>query len=524
MITILDNTCTSPLENNQKNIGPVIAMMGDIAVSISWIYSFAIWILLRPAVSAAATYYVATNGNDSYSCAQAQSINTPKRNLTGSSGALACLSAGSTLFIRSGSYPAFHYTYGSGTSWTNAITIAAQPGEIVTIGGINVAGLPAKQFIIFDKLIIDAQRAGLEAVRIADGSNHIRFTNGEIKNAIRQGVLIPHQGDTDNEFINMRIHDNGSVEDHDHGMYISGSRTLVENCDIYNNPLGWAIHIYNGYAGETTNDNIIRNNRLHNNGHNTPNGGGIITGSGSNSFIFNNLIYENKDGIVVCCSPNTQRIYNNTIYKNSRYGVEVQAGSGHNVANNIIYLSGLSNIRFLVGVNAFNNLTLDPLFVDATTFNLHLRASSPAIDSGATLPEVPTDLDGHSRPQGSAYDIGAYEFVSSTATPEPTPTPAPEPSTNDTIAPTVAITSPADGAVVARKSTLTIQATASDNVFVREVRFFVDGLLRCADQSAPFTCDWRVPASPGRSYSIEAQATDKAGNLSARNRVTVKSN
>src|SRR5262249_72358 len=35
-----------------------------------------------------------------------------------------------------------------------------------------------------------------------------------------------------------------------------------------------------------------------------------------------------------------------------------------------------------------------------------------AIDSGATVP-VPTDIEGRSRPQGSGFDIGAYEYSSS---------------------------------------------------------------------------------------------------------------
>jgi hypothetical protein len=36
-------------------------------------------------------------------------------------------------------------------------------------------------------------------------------------------------------------------------------------------------------------------------------------------------------------------------------------------------------------------------------------AASPAVDSGERLDEVTIDRDGLARPQGSSYDVGAYE-------------------------------------------------------------------------------------------------------------------
>jgi len=49
-------------------------------------------------------------------------------------------------------------------------------------------------------------------------------------------------------------------------------------------------------------------------------------------------------------------------------------------------------------------------------YDLHLKSGSPAISAGATIPPVTTDFDDVSR-QGSAYDIGAYEYVSENASP-----------------------------------------------------------------------------------------------------------
>ena len=79
------------------------------------------------------------------------------------------------------------------------------------------------------------------------------------------------------------------------------------------------------------------------------------------------------------------------------------------------------------------------------------------------------------------------------------------------IAPTVSITSPANGAIVARKSTVTITATASDNVGVTRVDFLVNGALQCTDTTAPYSCNWSVPDARNKTYQLQARAFDQAG-------------
>ena len=85
--------------------------------------------------------------------------------------------------------------------------------------------------------------------------------------------------------------------------------------------------------------------------------------------------------------------------------------------------------------------------------------------------------------------------------------------TGDNIAPTVSITNPANGAIVARKANVTIAATASDNVGVTRVDFFVNGALQCSDATAPYSCVWRVPAAMNKTYQLQARAFDLAGNI-----------
>ena len=57
-----------------------------------------------------------------------------------------------------------------------------------------------------------------------------------------------------------------------------------------------------------------------------------------------------------------------------------------------------------------HNLTSNPQFVNATTSNFHLQATSPAIDTGSADGSPRFDFDGKLRPIGSGYDIGAYEY------------------------------------------------------------------------------------------------------------------
>jgi hypothetical protein len=65
----------------------------------------------------------------------------------------------------------------------------------------------------------------------------------------------------------------------------------------------------------------------------------------------------------------------------------------------------------------YNLIGGDPRFVDPANGNFRLQADSPAIDVGVALPAVTADADGVPRPQGAAYDMGAYEASRSSTLP-----------------------------------------------------------------------------------------------------------
>lgn len=95
-------------------------------------------------------------------------------------------------------------------------------------------------------------------------------------------------------------------------------------------------------------------------------------------------------------------------------------------------------------------------------------------------------------------------------------TPAPV----DTTDPTVNVTAPVTGQVVA--GTVTVQASASDNTGVASVQFQLDGAaLGAADTSAPYTVSWDTTDVANGSHLLTATASDAAGNQTTSASVTV---
>jgi len=94
---------------------------------------------------------------------------------------------------------------------------------------------------------------------------------------------------------------------------------------------------------------------------------------------------------------------------------------------------------------------------------------------------------------------------------------------NDTTSPTVALTSPADGATVS--GTVTVSADASDDGGIARVEFYANDTLVATDDTAPYSQGWNTSAFAGQSVRLYARAVDLANNtaLSATRNVVVTS-
>lgn len=94
---------------------------------------------------------------------------------------------------------------------------------------------------------------------------------------------------------------------------------------------------------------------------------------------------------------------------------------------------------------------------------------------------------------------------------QPPPAPAPSPSpTPDQTAPTISLTAPASGNV---SGTVTVSATASDNVGVVGVQFLLNGSsLGGEDLLAPYSVTWDTSGlAAGATYTLSAVARDASG-------------
>src|SRR3989338_631012 len=109
-------------------------------------------------------------------------------------------------------------------------------------------------------------------------------------------------------------------------------------------------------------------------------------------------------------------IYHNTIVRNSR-GIYIRNDAeitGNVIKNNIVINNAVAQISDLTGAQTIaNNLAtgvVTDIFSNPSANDFHLKAGSAAIDAGVNV-GITRDYDGVTIPQGSAPDIGAYEFV-----------------------------------------------------------------------------------------------------------------
>lgn len=121
------------------------------------------------------------------------------------------------------------------------------------------------------------------------------------------------------------------------------------------------------------------------------------------------------------------------------------------------------------------------------------------------------------------YDLQSYwtSLGGGTPTPVPTATPLgtpvatakPTPTGSDIVAPTVSITSPANGSTATKKVTIT--AIANDNVKVAKVEFYVDGVFKHSDNSVSYTYAFDPKNYSVGGHTITAKAYDTAGNTAS---------
>jgi hypothetical protein len=375
------------------------------------------------AVANATTYYVAKTGSDSAN----GSISTPWLTI-GHAASMAA--AGDTVIVEDGTYVETVNLNKGGSSEGTRIIFQSQ-----NKWGANIVPTGAQITALSDILV------NIGAAYVTFQNFDVSGINQSSSDAATSGIKC--QGTANHcNLIGNNLHDMG----------VNNTRCVA----------GGAI-----LAGADS--NVIRGNYIHSvappasAGFRCNQMQAIYVNGGNNGFVQNNIIFQFGQGIAIqfdSGTPNGWSVANNTIFNGGDSGHSSGAGiyfnchfagtcDNNNVNNNIIAnvqnvciqqpqdtgTWGANNLfsnndEFSCGPDLItlsskhiNTLTADPEFVNYTgdsTGDYHLQATSLAIDAGTATAAPATDYAGTGRPQGLAYDIGAYEFVVASAPSPPT--------------------------------------------------------------------------------------------------------
>lgn len=380
------------------------------------VYRMAISVLLLSiflgghAVSAA-TYYVATTGNDSNPGTSDSPWRNPQR-CTASP-----VAAGDTCTVANGTYTDIDangvVVYASGSSVSgNAsqpITIKSEHplGAVITVSSAvnsaNAGFYITRPYYIIEGFEISgganpgssASHNGIVFTATATGGiarmNSIHHIGRTVcSNSVfgYDGVLISGASDVRVEanllysIGRLRQGESGcstSIYQNDHGIYIEGaSNTTVLRNVVYDTNRGWPIHVYKS-GGTTTNLQIYHNTLIGHSPTGLPVGHIMLAAGVLTASIKNNISYDATIGMVNYFSL---------------------AASNVTVSFNLSDTLEKNGTR--AGVAFLNNLqNTSPGFVNAAGNDFHLNADSRAINAGTNIGVQVND---------AAPDIGAYEF------------------------------------------------------------------------------------------------------------------
>ena len=92
----------------------------------------------------------------------------------------------------------------------------------------------------------------------------------------------------------------------------------------------------------------------------------------------------------------------------------------------------------------------------------------------------------------------------------------------DTTPPSTSISSPVNGATVS--GTVTVSASATDNVGVTKMELYIDGTLAVSATSGPISYSWITTLAANGSHNLNTKAYDGAGNVGTSSTITITVN
>ncbi len=421
------------------------AVTGNIVVNVAGTNSNGMHFTVRPGH----IHFVSTTGNDTHR----GSFSRPWRTLTK---AKTSAVPGDIVYAMNGVSATAQDSLNASLAITHAgssgnpIALVAYPGATVTVGSATgqtygvIAPSGDYGYWVLAGLTL---RGASEAINVT-GTSNWRLVGNDIScpNGSGTGACVNTSSTSQIKFFGNNVHDNGSATGSSLVNYESAQFSGANNIEAAWNQIGntrgcralmfsasgtsqSGLLVHDNYVHDAVCDGIsfanvdpaqgtvtAYNNIVQHVGAGPAPAGGESTyacisagGSGMGSVqILNNTFYDcgargNADsGGILATTPValTNNIF--SLVAGESYVTASTSTSLLSGSHDLFWGAGAAPAPFSSPVDA------DPLFIDIANANFHVQPTSPAIDAG-TNTGVAGDYDGTPRPQGSAYDIGAYE-------------------------------------------------------------------------------------------------------------------
>jgi hypothetical protein len=275
-------------------------------------------------------------------------------------------------------------------------------------GGGNARGIDVRNNIGTDALLVlnNTVTTATDTTAQTDGI----YTSGNTGVIIDHNVVVISNSDTTG-------HSDGIQSYKDTNVIIRNNWVEQANYAPYNNHGMWLTDTLTGGTLQVYNNVVYVPNLTQDSALTHYNDSGY-TGV---AYIWNNTIYGGARGVNIDAS---NVVKNNIIWPSANgFGV-VMTGStppAANINNNLIWapnanIANIDNItKTWSGWQAFGydskGVNADPGFTNLSYKQLMPTPTSAALNAGTPISQVTTDLQGVPRPQGSAYSIGAFEYI-----------------------------------------------------------------------------------------------------------------
>lgn len=418
----------------------------------------AIIMLIFSGLAQATTYYVSPIGSDSYN---GTSLSTPFKTIQKAAN---FAQAGDTVFVKAGNYPETVKFQNSGSESGGYIVLRNYENDVVNLDPGRFEGRDVSYLKIIGFHVKNPPREH-PGIDFSGDGGYVEIRDNEVTGCRNSDAAALRVGGSMHHFKidGNHVHHNNTgtqeglrVMEHTHDFEITNNE-VDHNTNIGIDVVGWAQY------GKPVRG-VIRGNIVHENSLSAPWSAGIYLDCASDMIVEYNISWGNYRGFELGCEPTGDKssgniiryniaygniqsglqvggyqggvvhdceVYNNVFYENggAEIGFDNTPGYNNKFYNNILYDPGTTLISGGGDQNIFqyncyignggmgsNNVTRDPLFMNASQYDFRLQQGSPCIDAGdPSTPEgkdlfqTTVPLDGNNDGTVRA-DIGAHEY------------------------------------------------------------------------------------------------------------------